>query len=175
MPPRLSRPTDVPPDRELLVDMLWRFYVAANAPSTRRIAEVIASLDDDNRAGTANHETVRRALKASYLPEWQTVEVIFLALCQIADVDPEDEDDTDDQYDNQYYDDQRDRRTHREELHRRYRLARFGSGQYLPRTREEKARQEAERERAKRGVSPDDPWGPAPSRSGGGFSDEPPF
>ena len=168
MPPRLSRPTGVPEDHELLIDMLWRFYVVADGPSTRRIAEVVASQDDDSRAGTANHETVRRTLSASYLPEWQTVEVIFLALCQISDVDPDDEDDSD------HYDQWDTRRTHREELHRRYRLARFGTAPELPRTREEKARQ-AERERAKRG-SPDDPWGSAqPAPSGGGFSDEPPF
>jgi hypothetical protein len=150
-----------------LNDMLWRFYIAANAPSTRGIAQAIASQDDDSRAGTANHETVRRTLRASNLPAWQTVEVIFLALCQIANIDPDDEDDTDD------YDRQDPAYTHRDELHRRYRLARFGTGQGPPRTRDEKMRQEAEQKRAGRRVALDDPWGSAPASSG--FSDEPPF
>ncbi len=171
MPPRLSKPTEVPQDHELLIDMLWRFYVVADGPSTRRIAQVIATQDDDSRAGTANHETVRRTLRAAYLPEWQTVEVIFLALCQIADVDPDDDDDSD------YYNDDRwdTRRTHREELRRRYRLARFRTGQELPRTREEKTRQEAEREHEQRSIPANDPWGPAPVPGSGRLSDEPPF
>jgi len=167
MPRRLSQPTEVPRDREPMIEMLWRFYVAADGPSTRKIADAIASQDEDSRAGTANHETVRRTLIASYLPEWQTVEVIFLALCQIADIDPDDDDDSVD------YDRWDTVPTHREELRTRYRLARYGTTQGLPRTRQEKAR--LEQERVSRSVKQDDPWGSAPPSGGGGFSEEPPF
>ncbi|WET81678.1 hypothetical protein P3102_10935 [Amycolatopsis sp. QT-25] len=59
-------------------------------------------------------------------PQWLTVEVIFLALCRIADVDPDD-----------YGYDQPP--THREALHEAYRRARFGYTRELPRTRTEKA------------------------------------
>lgn len=169
MPARLSKPTDVPDDHQPLIDMLWRFYVAANGPSTREIASVIAAQDDDLRNGTANHETVRKTLKALRLPEWQTVEVIFQALCQIANVDPDDQDDSDsfDRFDQA--------RTHRDRLRQCYRLARYGTLLDLPRTRDEKARQEAaERERAQQRMV-DDPWGQAPPAGRGGFADEPPF
>lgn len=169
MPRRLPQPTEVPEDYEPLIEMLWRFYVAADGPSTRKIADAVASQDDDSRAGTANHETVRKVLRAVYLPAWQTVEVIFLALCDIADIDPDDEDDSD------QYDRWDKGRSHREELHRRYRLARYGTGQELPRTRREKAR-ETEQERAQRGVQrADDPWGSAPPGGNRAFADEPPF
>jgi hypothetical protein len=154
MPVRLTKPTEVRDDHQPLVDMLWRFYVAANAPSMRKIAQVIASQDD--RAGTANHETVRRTLRADQVPEWQTVEVIFLALCQIADVDPDDEDDLSD-YDQ--YDEERG--THRDALRKRYRLAKYGVVEHLPRTREMKARQENAK-RAERSSPLHDPWGSGP-------------
>jgi hypothetical protein len=148
--------------------MLWRFYVAANGPSTRDIASVIAAQDDDLRNGTANHETVRRTLKALCLPEWQTVEVIFQALCQIANVDADDEDDSDsfDRFDQP--------RTHRDRLRQCYRLARYGTLLDLPRTRDERARQEEERAQQRR-TTADDPWGHTPPAGRGGFADEPPF
>lgn len=166
MPPRLAKPKNVPEDHKPLIDMLWRFYVAGNAPATRKIAAVIAS--DEHRRATANHETVRRTLTARYLPEWQTVEVIFEALCHIGNVDPDDQDDGD----SDYFDRWDQPATHRGRLQRHYLLARYGTVEDLPRTREEKARQEAaERERAGRVVA-DDPWGHAPPRA---FADEPPF
>lgn len=158
MPPRLLKPASVPDNHQPLIDMLWRFYVAAHGPSTRKVARVIASQDDDQRDGTANHETIRRTLKAVYLPEWQTVEVIFEALCQIANVDPNDDDDSGDEYG---YDEPL--RTHRGQLHRLYRLARYGTADGLPRTREEKAQQEViEQERRRQ-------------QARSGFVDEPPF
>lgn len=169
MPRRLSSPTTVPDGHEQLIKMLWRFYVAADGPSTKRIAAVIASQDEDVRKATANHETVRRTLLAIYLPELLTVEVIFLALCEIADIDPDDEDDEDDE-----------RRwggprSHRDRLRQCYRLARYGTSDDLPRTRSEKARQEAAAREHQQGTSPDDPWGAPPPRGSGGFADEPPF
>jgi hypothetical protein len=159
MPPRLSKPTDVPDGHQPLIDMLWRFYVAADGPSTRKVAQVIASQEDDQRDGTANHETVRRTLKAVYLPELQTVEVIFQALCQIANIDPGDDDDSDD------YERWEPSRTHRDHLRNLYRFARYGAVAGPPRTRTEKARQEAaaEERRRRQNTAPADPW------------DEPPF
>lgn len=88
MPPRLTRPAIVPKERENLVHLLWRFYIAAQRPTTRRIAETIEARED--RRGSANHETVRRTLRGEAVGAWLTVEVIFLALCEIADIDPHD-------------------------------------------------------------------------------------
>lgn len=171
MPRRLTKPSEVASDHRPLIDMLWRFYMAANSPSMKKVADTVTGLDDDQRAGTANHETVRRTLGGLALPQWQTVEVIFLALCQIANVDPDDDDDGDsDMFDR--WDEQR---THRDRLQRFYQLARHGTMEDLPRTRAEKiAQQRAERER--RLQPADDPWGTAPpAGSGSRFSDEPPF
>jgi hypothetical protein len=170
VPPRLTKPTKVRDNYKPMIDMLWRFYVAAKGPSIRTIAQVIMDQDDDLRAGTANHETVRRTLKAMYLPEEQTVEVIFLALCEIASVDPDDDDDGDSygQFDGP--------RTHRDRLHQCYRLARYGVVDDLPRTRGERAQQQAqERERVRSIALADDPWGSAPAPGSGGGYEEPPF
>lgn len=161
---RLPRPTNVPEGHSPLINKLWSFYVAANGPATRTIATVIEGLDDDQRNGTANHETVRRTLTAISLPQWQTVEVIFLALCQIADVDPDDEDDGD-QWESP--------RPHRERLQEYWRLAMYGRQDDLPRTRDEKAKQEAAEQRRRTTVA-DDPWGSAPPPRSS-VADEPPF
>ncbi|EME59103.1 hypothetical protein H074_16938 [Amycolatopsis decaplanina DSM 44594] len=148
-----------------MIDQLWNFYVAADGPPIRRIAEAIEELDDEQRKGSANHETVRRTLSALALPQWQTVEVLFLALCRIANVDPDDE------AESYGYEDPG---THRQELRDAYRLARFGHRHGLPRTRTEKAQQEHEANARRQGTPADDPWTSAPPR-GGGFADEPPF
>jgi hypothetical protein len=65
----------------------------------RQIADAIQAMDEDKRAGTANHETIRRTLRGEAVGAWQTVEVIFLALCELADVDPNDADDVEDNRD----------------------------------------------------------------------------
>ncbi|WP_370939095.1 hypothetical protein [Amycolatopsis sp. cg13] len=162
MPRRLSKPAGLAKDHQPLLDMLWRFYVAANEPAMKRIAAVIA--EDDNRKATANHETVRRVMAGLHLPEWQTVEVVFEALCRIGDVDPDDADDGD----SDYFDRWNSPATHRDRLRRLHMLARHGTVEVLPRTRQAKARQEA----ANRARTANDPWGSAPpdTRSG-----EPPF
>lgn len=176
MPPRLYRPTEVLEDHEQLIDMLWRFFIAADEPSLKKIARTIEELPEEQRRGTANPETVRRTLRALTLPQWETVEVIFLALCQIADVDPDDID----------FDERGNRgygwhppHSHREELHWRYRFARNGSVTVMPRTREEKARQEAAAEAKRARNADNDPWGNAPatgSFGAGRRADEaPPF
>jgi hypothetical protein len=102
-------------------------------------------------------------------PPRQTVEIIFLALCKIADVDPDDENDSDDYYQNEMP------QTHRAQLHHNYRLARYGVAYDLPRTREEKARQQAEAEERLQRAAPEDPWGSAPKAGASSFLEEPPF
>lgn len=168
MPRRMSKPTHVPTDSQRLIDMLWWFYMAAGDPSMRDIADAIEALDEDQRKGTANHETVRRTMGAITLPQWETVEVIFLALCDLANVDPDDIEPAEDE--NPGFNGWEPRRSHRDELHRHYRMARYGTVLPLPRTRDVKARLEAEAERqaqeaARRPRKPDpwdDPWGSAP-------------
>ncbi len=170
MPPRLIKPPDVPESREKLVDLLWRFFIAAKRPAMRQIAEVIQAWDDDKRNGSANHETIRRTLRGEAVGAWQTVEVIFLALCELADVDPYDADDVEDRWDESV--------PHLELLHRYWNQAVDG-GAPMPerlKTRKERAEEQAaaqKRAAAARQRQHDDPWGSAPPR--GGFSDEPPF
>ncbi|MEU8003203.1 hypothetical protein AB0B66_18760 [Catellatospora sp. NPDC049111] len=153
-------------------DALWRFYVAAGRPSTRKVAETIQSWDEERRTGSANHETVRRALKDEAVGAWLTVEVIFLALCELADVDPDDSDDDDGW---------RDKYTHRENFHRYWHEAVDEAPMpHIPKTRGERAaeRAAAEAQRARvNGYRSDDPWATAGSAggSGGNFDDEPPF
>ena len=137
MPRRLTKPPDVPESRQPLVDMLWRFFVAARRPSMRRIAEAIEALDDDQRNGTANHETIRRTLQGQSVGAWETVEVIFLALCELADVDPNDkEGDEGDRWSAPI--------AHIEDFRRRWNEAvDLAPMPDLPRTRAERAEQEA--------------------------------
>ncbi|GAA2989707.1 hypothetical protein [Actinokineospora diospyrosa] len=164
MPRAFAKPRKVPADRLDLVDILWRFYVAADRPTMRGIADAVQGLGDEVRAGTANHETVRRTLRGEAVGSWQTVEVIFLALCELADVDPDDEEgDTGDRWDPLI--------SHRKRLRNAWNTARDGEPiPEMPRTRTERARQEAA---ARRPRPPDDPWGSA--LPVGSFNDEPPF
>ncbi|MFI6225352.1 hypothetical protein ACIBEH_32735 [Nocardia salmonicida] len=166
----MLKPTGVPSNHEQLIDKLWLFHIAAGEPSMRDIALAIDALDDDQRKGTANHETVRRTMRALTLPQWESVEVIFLALCQLANVDPDDVEP--DENDNSGYSGWEPPRSHREDLYRYYSLAKHNSVPVLPRTRDVKARMEAEAEAKKADVaarrsrmpdlSDDDPWGSAP-------------
>jgi hypothetical protein len=160
MPPRLIKPVNVPESRQALVDMLWRFYIAAKGPPTRKIAETIEAFDEDQRNGTANHETVRRTLRGESVGAWQTVEVIFLTLCELADVDPQDmEGDEGDRWNPPV--------THIERFSRCWHEAVYGSLMPdIPRTRTERAEQEAAERAAReaRGRTRD-PWS----------NDEPPF
>lgn len=164
MPRRFTKPTDVPELRQPLVNMLWSFYIKAARPSMRRIAEAIEELDEDRRNGTANPETIRRTLQGQSVGALGTVEVIFLALCELADVDPNDKDvDEDNQW--------TPRITHIEALRRRWNEAvDLSPMPELPRTRAEQAAQEAERARSARATQ--DPWASMPR---GPYSDEPPF
>lgn len=85
MPARLTKPTDVADNHGQLIDMLWRFYIAAHEPPMRKIADAIKKLDEDEQTSTANHETVRKTLSAITLPQQETVEVM-MALIEIPQV-----------------------------------------------------------------------------------------
>jgi len=137
MPRRLAKPTDVPEWRRPFIDMLWRFFIAADRPSTQRVTETIEALDDDQRRGTANRETIRRHLRAESIGSWGTVEVIFLALCKMADIDPHDEEgDEGDRWNPPV--------AHIEKFHRYWNEAVDQSPMLdLPRTQTERAKQEA--------------------------------
>lgn len=160
MPRRLTKPTNAPKARQPLVDMLWRFFVAAGRPSMRQIAKAIETLPDDQRNGTANHETIRRTLQGQSIGAWGTVEVIFLALCELADVDPNDEEgDDDDRWSPPT--------AHIDDFRRRWNEAvDLAPMPYLPRTRVEQRRAEQETAEAARRAAEKaaDPW-----------SNEPPF
>jgi hypothetical protein len=161
MPPRLTKPAGVPPERKNLVDLLWRFYVAAQRPTMRRIAETIEAWED--RRGSANHETVRRTLRGEAVGAWWTVEVIFLALCEIADVDPHDFEDDD--YDGRFGSPPV---SHLEQCHRYWNEAVDGAPMpAIPRTRRERDEQEAA---AKAEVE-----NRAAAWRSSNFDDEPPF
>lgn len=170
MPRRLTKPTDVPESRQLLVDMLWRFFVAAGRPSMRRIAEAIEQLPDEQRNGTANHETIRRTLRGESVGEWGTIEVIFLALCELADVDPNDKEGDDGDRWNPPI-------AHIDDFRRRWNEAvDLAPMPDLPRTRVERAEQEAA-ERAKQEQTTAWVRNAAARESGvvKTYSDEPPF
>jgi len=149
----LTKPTKVPQSRQPFVDMLWRFYIAARRPPTRRIAETIEAWDEDQRRGTANHETIRRALRGESVGAWQTVEVMFLALCEMADVDPHDIDDDDGDRWNPPF-------SHLERFHRSWNEAVDEAPMPdIPRTRAERAEQQAAQQaEAEARASAKDPW-----------------
>lgn len=144
MPKRLTKPTDVPAARADLVDMLWRFYRAAKRPAMRTIALAIENLDEDERKGTANHETIRRTFKGEAVGSWGTIEVIFLGLCELADVDPDDTEPEDGPWEDP------DPPSHRDKLLKHWNHAIDEEPtRAAPRTRAERAQAEAEaRQRA---------------------------
>ncbi|WP_434439656.1 hypothetical protein [Lentzea sp. E54] len=77
--------------RRDLVKLLFFYYREAGRPTLRRIS---AWIDEhaDELAGTASKETVRRMLTGKTVPaQWETAHTVFLALCNLAGVDPDDE------------------------------------------------------------------------------------
>ncbi len=143
MPPRLTRPTNVIKSRQPFVDMLWRFYIAAGRPPTRKVAATIEEWEERN--GSANHETIRRTLRGETVGVWLTAEVIFLALCEMADVDPHDVE-IDDDYDGRFSPPPV---SHLEQFRRYWNEAVDGMPMpTIPRTRKERDEQQMEAERA---------------------------
>lgn len=83
-------PTHVLPKgpRRDFVEELFEQYRAAKRPTLREISERIRG--DDELAGTASRETIRRMLLGEVVPaQWQTVNAVFLTLCMLAGRDPE--------------------------------------------------------------------------------------
>lgn len=162
---RMPSVEEVPdgPHRRLLAE-LHHMYRQADRPVLRAI---VAQADRMDLEGTASQETIRRALKGMTVPErWSTMWAIYAPLCALADIDPDDvyeyEEDGD-RYDGPEH------ITHREELQRRWNAAMDDDLPIPPRTKV-----------VPRNVRQDDPWAsatPASSKGGfgGGFSDEPPF
>lgn len=89
--------------RRDFVSELHNHYRAANRPALRLISEraSILAARNEKLAGTASRETIRRMLEGLSLPTWATVEVVFLALCDIAGRDPNEQ--CDDSYESWTY------------------------------------------------------------------------
>ncbi|GAA4396214.1 hypothetical protein GCM10023088_78530 [Actinomadura verrucosospora] len=71
------------------VELLFDYREIANYPKLKEISEQVKSLPESEQNGTASRETIRRMFHGSVPSEWHTVEVVFLALCRMADVDPD--------------------------------------------------------------------------------------
>jgi hypothetical protein len=87
----VTRPMQMPDEQTLpegphrdFVALLFDYYRLARRPALEKICNQIQSAD---RAGTASRETIRRLMNGvSVPPNWQTVEAIFVALCELAGV-----------------------------------------------------------------------------------------
>lgn len=64
------------------VEELFEYYREAGRPTLRSVAKWIT--DNEDLAGTASPETVRRVLVGKVQPTWPTVEAILRALCALA-------------------------------------------------------------------------------------------
>ena len=89
MPKVLKMPSvrDVPsgPRRDF-VEELFELFRLAGRPTLNKVSDQILSVD---RPGTASRETVRRALTSGAVPtRWFTAHAIFVALCELAGLDP---------------------------------------------------------------------------------------
>lgn len=171
--PRLLRMPDTTalpegPVRDF-VELLFDYHQIARHPTLEEIYGQIDELPEEERSGTASRETVRRMLHGHVPRHWQTVEVVFLALCRLADVDP----DRKVKYWDQEYDEnvETDRRGQMREVWsaalygrpiRRspFRGVDFDYEEPEPAPTSSNAYRPA-----------DDPW----ATGGGGFSDDPPF
>ncbi|CNF63343.1 Uncharacterised protein [Mycobacterium tuberculosis] len=80
--------TTLPPGpRRAFVRLLFDYYTLARRPTLEAISDQINSKD---RSGTASRETIRRMMHGHTVPRnWQTVEVVFLALCELGEVEPD--------------------------------------------------------------------------------------
>lgn len=93
MAPIIRMPTtdQLPPGpRRAFVEELFQLYRAARRPQLRKISQLIS--DNHSLAGTASKETIRRMLHGETVPaNWETVEAVLEALCELADKDPDSE------------------------------------------------------------------------------------
>ncbi len=76
--------------RRRFVEELHDHYRAARRPPLRVISDRIKERADDlELAGTASRETIRRMLLGTTVPaNWETVNAVFLILCEIANRNP---------------------------------------------------------------------------------------
>lgn len=76
--------------RRRFVEELHDHYRAARRPALRVISDRIKERADDlELAGTASRETIRRMLLGATVPaNWETVNAVFLILCEIANRNP---------------------------------------------------------------------------------------
>jgi hypothetical protein len=88
--PRLLR---IPSTRQLpqgvgrnFMELLDQYYRDAGRPTLAEVSDQVLAGD---YAGTASRETIRRTLNGAVPTRWTTAEAIFLALCELAQVDPE--------------------------------------------------------------------------------------
>lgn len=137
------------------VEVVHYHYRAAHRPPLRKISNRVVELvehskrSDGRLDGTASKETIRRMLLGKVLPQWSTVEVVYLALCDLAGEDP-----------NASHHDGGYGYTYRDEISRAW-----NDAIDEPPNRQIPA------------VPEDDPWATGSQRSGwgGGYPDEPPF
>jgi hypothetical protein len=71
------------------VELLFDYHQIARYPTLEAICTQIDELPEQQRSGTASRETIRRMFHGHVPRNWQTVEVVFDALCQLAGVDPD--------------------------------------------------------------------------------------
>ena len=88
--PRIVR---MPTEQELpmgavreFVEALFALYREAWRPTLREISNEIERSDS---AATASPATIRRMLRGTTVPSWQIVNAVVLALCRIANVEPD--------------------------------------------------------------------------------------
>jgi hypothetical protein len=78
------------PRREF-VEELRRYYRAAGRPPLRKISRAIEGRAELKEV-TASQETVRRMLRGRTLPtDWDRVFAVFFVLCEMGNINPEDE------------------------------------------------------------------------------------
>jgi hypothetical protein len=147
------------------VELLFDYHHIAHHPTLEQICDQIDKRPEEERAGTASRETVRRMFHGQVPRNWATVEVVFVALCQLAGVDPDRKVKYWEEHDEEVVADRRG------QMHDAWSAALYGRPAG-------KARfqginfdyEEPEPPASARGGFTDDPWG-----SGSAFSDKPPF
>jgi hypothetical protein len=151
------------------VELLFDYHHVAHHPTLEEVCDQIDKRPDEERSGTASRETVRRMFHGHAPRHWQTVEVVFVALCQLADVDPDRK--------VKYYDEQQDEHVvtdRRSQMHDAWSAALYGRpiGKSLFRGVNFDYEEPEPAPPTRNGYQPaDDPW----ATGRGGFSDDPPF
>ena len=89
MPRTVRKPTlqELPRGaRRDFVEGLFSLYQEAERPTLRDVSKEIERSDS---AATASPETIRRMLRGTTVPSWRIVNAVVLALCRMANVDPD--------------------------------------------------------------------------------------